>query len=135
MGNKHDARRRSGRIRFKKRICPKTTTTKTIEHTDSVENTLPGPLASHRKLTTSNIQLSTNLDASAETRPRTKFLCQWIWTGMKYHRKKFEAKIKKCYRFMDRRNFANILVLETIIRDRQFFFQIFFLTYFIPFMW
>ena len=39
----------------------------TIEHTDSVENTLPGPSASHRKRTTNNIQLSSNLDASAET--------------------------------------------------------------------
>ena len=70
MGNKHDAqrRRRSGPIRLKKRIGPKTTTTtKTIEHTDSVENTLPGPSASHRKLTTNNIQLSSNLDALAET--------------------------------------------------------------------
>ena len=66
MGNKHDAKRRSGPIRFKNRICPKTTT-KTIEHTDSVENILPGPSASHRKPTTNNIQLSSNLDASAET--------------------------------------------------------------------
>ena len=69
MGNKQDAkrRRRSGPVRFKKRICPKTTTTKSIEHTDSVENTLPGPSASHRKMTTNNIQLSSNLDASSET--------------------------------------------------------------------
>ena len=68
MGNKHDVkRRRSGPIRFKKMICRKTTTTKTIEHRDSVENTLPGPSASHRKLATNNIQLSSNLDAPAET--------------------------------------------------------------------
>ena len=32
-----------------------------------LKNILPDPSASHRKLTTNNIQLSSNLDASAET--------------------------------------------------------------------
>ena len=50
--------------------------------------------------------------------------------------KKIEAKIKQCYRSMDRRKFANVLVLGTIIWDRQiFFFNFFdFFTYFIPFI-
>ena len=74
MGNKHDAKRRSGPIRFKKRI-PTTTTTKTIEHTDSAENILPGPSASHRKLTTNNIQLSSNLGAPTETHQEDS--CHW----------------------------------------------------------